>query len=103
MRQQFIVRDGVVEGIRRPIVTPRLKSDLMANIAGQLGFEMRECVAVGDGANDLPMMEAAGLSIAFNAKRAVRERADVAVDGEDLRDILPYIMVFRGKRDEKRN
>lgn len=52
------------------------------------------CVAIGDGANDIPMMEIAGLSIAFYAKDCVKAKADVVVDMDDLRGILPYIRRF---------
>ena len=45
----------------------------------RLGIDPRRAIAVGDGANDLPMMEAVGLSIAFHAKPAVRERATIAI------------------------
>jgi len=44
---------------------------------------------VGDGANDIPLLEKVGLSIAFNAKPALKEVADVVVEGKDLREILP--------------
>ena len=45
----------------------------------RLGIDARQALAVGDGANDLPMMESVGLSIAFHAKPAVRERATIAI------------------------
>ncbi|NUZ07723.1 phosphoserine phosphatase SerB [Piscinibacter koreensis] len=48
------------------------------------GVAPREAIAVGDGANDLPMMEAAGLSIAFHAKPKVRERAMVSIEDGGL-------------------
>jgi len=48
-------------------------------------------VAIGDGANDLRMLEAAGLSVAFAAKPIVRERADVSLVRRDLRDVLPLL------------
>ena len=53
------------------------------------------CVAVGDVANDIPLMEVAGLSIAFNAKRCVREHADVVMTGDGLRETLPHIISFK--------
>ena len=52
---------------------------------------MEQTIAVGDGANDLRMMATAGLGVAFNAKPAVRERANVVVDPVDLREILPLL------------
>jgi phosphoserine phosphatase len=44
-----------------------------------MGIEPRQTIAVGDGANDLPMMTAAGLSIAYHAKPAVREQASITI------------------------
>ena len=92
---RLVVSRGLVEGIRRPIITPRLKADLLVNIAGQLGFGPRECVAVGDGANDVHMLETAGIGIAFNGKSCVREAADVIVDSGDLKDVVPHVLDFR--------
>ena len=92
---RLVVSRGLVEGIRKPIITPRLKADLLVHIAGQLGFGPGECVAVGDGANDIHMLEAAGLGIAFDGKSCVREAADVVVDSGDLKDVVPHILDFR--------
>ena len=100
---RLVVEGGVLKAIRRPIVTPRLKADLLINIAEQLGTVPGRCVAVGDGANDIPMLEAAGLGISFNGRECVRERADVAIEGGDLSEIVPIVLEFsrrseRGKR-----
>ena len=48
-------------------------------------------IAVGDGANDLEMMAAAGLGVAFNAKPAVRAQADLVIDPVDLRELIPLL------------
>jgi phosphoserine phosphatase len=48
-------------------------------------------VAVGDGANDLEMMALADLGVAFNAKPIVREKADVVIEGKDLRKLLELL------------
>jgi len=92
---RLVVSRGRIAGIRKPILTPQLKADLLVNIAGQLGFGTEECVAVGDGAIDVHMLEAAGLGIAFNGKSCVREAANVAVDSGDLKDVVPHILDFR--------
>lgn len=89
---KFIVKHGRVVSLRRPIVTPRFKANQLLKLARDLGIKRDNCVAVGDGANDIPMMERAGISIAFNAKECVREIADVVIKGDDLREILPYII-----------
>jgi len=92
---RFIVEHGRVVSVRRPIVTPEFKARRLLALARRLGVGPGCCVAVGDGANDIPMVEAAGLGIAFNAKRCVRERADVVIEGGDLREVLPYIIDFK--------
>ena len=58
----------------------------------RLGIEPRQAIAVGDGANDLPMMAAAGLSIAFHAKPAVRAEATIAVDSGGLDRALDVVL-----------
>ena len=66
------------------IVDGAEKRRTMLETASLLGAPPSQCIAVGDGANDLPMMGAAGLSIAFHAKPAVRAQATVAVDDGGL-------------------
>lgn len=61
------------------IVDGAMKRRTLLEMAAELGIAARQTIAVGDGANDLPMMGAAGLSIAFHAKPAVREQAMLAV------------------------
>jgi phosphoserine phosphatase len=55
------------------------------------GSELIDTVAVGDGANDLEMMADAGLSVAFNAKQIVREKADQIIEGNDMRELLQIL------------
>lgn len=74
-----------------PIVDAQAKADALREWASDLGLPLTRTIAVGDGANDLAMMDEAGLSIAFNAKPRVRERADVAIDLPDLSQILPLL------------
>ena len=50
-----------------------------------------QCIAMGDGANDLPMMGAAGLSVAYHAKPAVREQAQVAINEGGLDRLLEVL------------
>jgi phosphoserine phosphatase len=67
--------------VRGPVVDRAAKAAALRRWAGELGVPLARTVAIGDGANDLEMLAEAGLGIAFNAKPAVRARADVAVDG----------------------
>ena len=61
------------------IVDGAEKKRVVLEVCDLLGLDTRQAIAVGDGANDLPMMEAVGLSIAFHAKPAVRARAMIAI------------------------
>ncbi len=68
-----------------PVIDRATKATSLAEWAGQLGLSPSQCIAVGDGANDLEMMKLAGLGVAFNAKPLVRQQADLVLEGEDLR------------------
>lgn len=64
------------------------KRRMLLETCERLGIGPRQAIAVGDGANDLPMMGEAGLSVAYHAKPAVRERAMVAIDEGGLDRML---------------
>lgn len=68
------------------------KRRTLLEVASLLGVEARQCIAVGDGANDLPMMgacsDAGGLSVAYHAKPKVREQAMVAIESGGLDRVL---------------
>jgi phosphoserine phosphatase len=64
------------------------KKRMLLQICVRLGIEPHQAIAVGDGANDLPMMGAAGLSVAFHAKPKVREQAMVAIESGGLDRLL---------------
>jgi phosphoserine phosphatase len=83
------VKDGRLTGkVRLPIVGPQRKADLLDVIAQQEGIAMEQTIAIGDGANDLAMLEKAGLGIAFHAKAKLREAADTSVSAGGLDRIL---------------
>ncbi len=70
------IRDGLVTGeVVPPIVDGAMKADCLEKIAAEEGLSLEQCIAVGDGANDLPMLRLAGLGIAFRAKPIVRSSA----------------------------
>lgn len=79
---------GLVDG---DIVDATTKASSLTEWAEAAGIPARKTVAVGDGANDLKMMARAGLSVAFNAKPAVRAKADLALARRDLSDLLPLL------------
>jgi phosphoserine phosphatase len=71
------------------------KRDFAAAVAAAAGVPLSACAAVGDSRSDLPLFAEVGLSIAFNATAAVKAIATHAVDGADLRAILPYVRSWR--------
>ena len=76
---------GRVDG---DVIDGRAKADALREWATKLGLSLSETIAIGDGANDLGMMEVAGLSVAFDAKPVVAEKADVALRERDLSVVL---------------
>jgi phosphoserine phosphatase len=89
--------DGLVSGeVRTPIVDGARKAELLRAIAQQENISLDQVVAVGDGANDLPMLGIAGMGIAFRAKPLVRQTASHAVSFLGL-DSLLYLV---GVRDQ---
>ncbi len=90
----LVVRDGVVTGeVVDPIVDGARKASLLQELAASEGLSLEQCVAVGDGANDLPMLRLAGLGIAFRAKPVVRSGAKQSISSLGLDGILYLIGV----------
>jgi phosphoserine phosphatase len=90
------VKDGVLTGamVDQPwgdIVDGDEKKAMLLATCAQLHIEPRQAIAVGDGANDLPMMGVAGLSVAYHAKPAVRELAMVAINEGGLDRLLEVV------------
>ena len=67
------------------------KLEFVASYCETNDIDLAECIAIGDSRSDVPLFEAAGLSIALNATSQAREAASVALDTEDLTDILDLI------------
>ncbi len=67
------------------------KRKMLLETCAQLGISPSQAIAMGDGANDLPMMAAAGLSVAYHAKPKVREQAMVAIDSGGLDRLLEVV------------
>jgi phosphoserine phosphatase len=88
------IREGRLTGkVTGPIVDGDRKAALLREIAEQEGIRLEQVIAVGDGANDLPMLEAAGLGIAFHAKPKVKEEAEQSISTLGLDGILYLIGV----------
>lgn len=91
------VKDGKLTGkVHDPIVGPQRKADLLDAIAQREGIALEQTIAIGDGANDLLMLERAGLGIAFHAKPKLKEAADTALSAGGLDRIL-YLLGFRAR------
>jgi phosphoserine phosphatase len=73
------------------IVDRQAKADALSEWSQELGLTRRQTVAVGDGANDLQMMQEAGLSVAFNAKPTVREQAQLVVHEQNLAELVKVL------------
>ena len=84
--------DGRLTGhVLGDIVTKDTKLESLRAWAARMGIDMAQTVAVGDGANDLPMIHAAGLGVAFCAKPKVQEDAPHRLNERDLAKILDYL------------
>lgn len=86
------VSGGVLTGrLEGPVVDAAAKASTLIEWATDFGIPLTQTIAVGDGANDLPMMAITGLSVGFDAKAPVRDEADVVMDDRDLRQLLPLL------------
>lgn len=91
------IENGKVTGrVSGQVVDGQRKADLLEEIAKKEGIDLQQVIAVGDGANDLPMLSKAGLGIAFRAKPIVKSKADNAISTLGLDGIL-YLMGYRDR------
>ena len=93
---RLAVRDGRLTGeVDGPVVDRAAKADALRRFAAQVGVSPARTVAIGDGANDLDMLAAAGLGIAFNAKPVVRAQAHTSVSVPRLDTVLYLLGISR--------
>lgn len=97
----LIIDNGVITGEielhnKNPVDEPGdclsysvCKRDVLYDLCTKLGISTEEVIAVGDGKIDLPMLESAGLGVAYNAPPDVQQRADIAI--QDMKELLHYI------------
>lgn len=83
--------------VREPVLNRDGKLDALKRIAGQRGLALEDTITVGDGANDVPMLLAAGLGVAFRAKPVVAQAVRLRIAHGDLTGLL-YLQGYR--RDE---
>ncbi|MBX3196014.1 MAG: phosphoserine phosphatase SerB [Microbacteriaceae bacterium] len=90
------VADGrLTGGVIPPVVDAEAKARALREWAEAAGLPLSQTVAVGDGANDLPMMAICGLAVGFDAKAPVRDEANVLLDERDLSMLLPLLGLRR--------
>jgi phosphoserine phosphatase len=93
--------DGVMTGeVRGEIVDAEKKAALLQEIAAREGIALEQTIAIGDGANDLPMLSTAGLGVAYHAKPLVKESASHAISNFGLDSVL-YLMGFSDRDIEE--
>jgi phosphoserine phosphatase len=91
------IEDGKLTGrVTGTIVNGQRKAELLRELAEQEGIKLAQTVAVGDGANDLPMLNAAGLGIAFHAKPIVQQTAEHQISTLGL-DAILYMLGMRDR------
>lgn len=95
------VEGGVLTGrVRGEVIDRQRKADLLGQVAAAEGIQLDQVMAVGDGANDIAMLERAGLGVAFNAKKTVQEAAQVAVNRSSMAPLL-YLLGIREEEVEQ--
>ena len=86
------VADGkLTGGLTGPIIDAEAKASTLREWASDFEVPLSQTVAVGDGANDLPMMAITGLAVGFDAKAPVRDEANLIMDRRDLSQLLPLL------------
>lgn len=91
---EFDENDELTGRVIEPIVDGARKAELLKQIAADMNISLEQVIAVGDGANDLPMLSVAGLGIAFRAKPIVQQNAKQALSTIGLDGIL-YLLGFK--------
>ena len=91
---RLVIRNGIMTGeVEGTIVDADRKAELLKEIAQREGIALQQTIAVGDGANDLPMLSTAGLGVAYHAKPVVKETASHAISNFGLDSVL-YLLGF---------
>ena len=83
-----IAEEKLTGKITGEIIDANAKADALRSWAKLSGLSLEECVAVGDGANDIKMLEAAGFAVAFRAKPILRQYADYVIEENSLRPLI---------------
>ncbi|KAA5524062.1 phosphoserine phosphatase [Haemophilus seminalis] len=86
---QFDIEDGKLTGlVKGDVVDAQYKAKTLQHLLEEYGIDSQHSIAIGDGANDLAMMNVAGLGIAFHAKPKVQQQAQIVINFADLTALL---------------
>lgn len=95
------IKDGILTGsVLGEIIDGNRKAQLLEEISAKESISLDQVIAIGDGANDLPMLGKAGLGIAFNAKKTVREAANYSISQKSLDSILYLLGIKESEMKE---
>jgi len=85
MANTLVIEDGVLTGeVEEPVFGPAGKEEVLTQLVESMGIEYEDVIAIGDGANDVPMLKKAGLGIAYHAKPAVQDVIPTQINLGDL-------------------
>ncbi len=88
----LIIQDGKLTGqVAEPIIDRAAKADFLKDLAASLDLPLTKVMAVGDGANDIDMIRVAGKGVAFCAKPALKQHADLIIENRDLAELIPHL------------
>jgi phosphoserine phosphatase len=90
----IVLGKHIMGRVREPILGREAKEAALRALAAERGLTPADAITVGDGANDVPMLKAAGLGVAYHAKPAVAAEATVRVERGDLTTLL-YLQGYR--------
>ena len=97
------VKDGRLTGeFEGVIVSPEDKLKALMEISAKEGIPLEECVAIGDGANDIRLLEGSGLGIGYKPKEALKKHVDGVVKRLDLKTVLALLGVSQASNDVAR-
>ncbi|WP_348633903.1 phosphoserine phosphatase SerB [Shewanella sp. WXL01] len=86
---ELVIESGTLNGtVTGDVVDAQYKADVVVRMAEQWGIGCGQRVAIGDGANDIPMINQADLGLAFHAKPKLKQQADIAIDRLDMRALV---------------
>jgi phosphoserine phosphatase len=86
------VVDGLITGrISGEIVDADMKARTLLHWAQQYGIDVDDTIAIGDGANDIPMLKASGFGVAFRPKDVLRPHADLIIEGNSLAPVIAQL------------